>query len=117
MPALQKNMGRLDRIIRAVIGSALICQSKRQSGLFGKLQMVAGGMFLLYSITGSDPLLARFGVSTKPKAENNLFNMLKQTLPGHGDNPQKMEQPFPRKEIQRDCHKNGKTVADHLAIP
>jgi hypothetical protein len=61
-------------------------------------ETLIGGAFLVYGLTGFDPLLKLFGASTIPKAEDNVLNRLKQVAPGQGINPRLTQQAVPKQD-------------------
>jgi hypothetical protein len=113
------NMGPTDRSIRGVLGLIMLAM-----GLFGShrnlwsgLGVGVGAAFLIYGITGYDPLLKLFGASTRKEADNHLINLAKQALPGHGDKPMTVQQPMPRSSIRRREIEQGlQTLSDALAL-
>jgi hypothetical protein len=63
---IPKNMGMVDRIARGLIGGVMMLSaitSPRQN-LWSRITMFAGGAFMVYGLSGYDPLLSAAGTST-----------------------------------------------------
>lgn len=111
------NMGNADRIVRGALGSWLFLNGMRylfQGGWLRRMESLVGGAFVVYGITGFDPLLKFFGASTIPGAEDNILNRMKQTAPGQGINPRLTQQAIPQKKTN--AYNQDKTVAESLSI-
>lgn len=113
--AVMKNMGKADRVLRSLLGFLLLLDGLThfRKGTLRPLEVMTGGAFLVYGVTGFDPLLKRFGVSTIPGTADSLFNLLRQFAPGQGINPILTQQASPRHSA------NGavpKSLADETAI-
>lgn len=95
MTATPVNMGQTDRIVRGIMGGLMLWNGLNNFGLSGirKLETLVGGAFLFYGITGFDPLLKAFGVSTIPGQENNVMNAAKQAAPSQDVNPMQTQEP------------------------
>lgn len=61
---LAKNMGQTDRIIRTILGAALIVAWFMVSGSFAWLLLVVGLVLLATAAIGSCPPYALLGIST-----------------------------------------------------
>jgi hypothetical protein len=93
MTAAPINMGTTDRIVRGIMGGLMLWNGLnhlRYSG-FRKLETLVGGAFLVYGITGFDPLLQAFGVSTIPGNENNVLKVAKEKAANQGITQQQTE--------------------------
>jgi len=115
MAIIKRNMGTVDRIIRSLIGGALIANGIINAhSLSGMLKAFAGGAFIINGISGFDPLLKASGSSTIPGAEDNIINKIKMRSPGQGINPILTQQAIPKKRTPR--IKFQKTFASSTAI-
>jgi hypothetical protein len=79
------NMGKTDRLVRSVLGSWLFMNGMRHrtgGGWFRRMESLVGGAFVVYGLTGFDPLLKLFGASTIPGADDHILNRMKKTVPG-----------------------------------
>lgn len=116
---LNNNMGKADRILRGVLGGVMLLDgmSHRHGAvaMLRRLEALTGSAFVLYGLTGFDPLLKMFGASTVPGAENNILNLAKQAAPGQGINPMLTQQPLPKKPVRG--INPEKPIADALVIP
>ena len=110
------NMGTTDRIVRGIMGGLMLWNGLThiQDSMGRKIESVIGGAFLIYGLTGFDPLLKAFGVSTIAGTENNLLNVAKQSAPGQGINPILTQQSVPQKETLG--MGTDQTLADATAI-
>jgi hypothetical protein len=97
-PTMTPNMGVADRLARGSLGGLLLVNgiTHFQNSIFRRWETLLGGAFLVYGLTGFDPLLKFFGASTIPNAENNVLNMIQQIKPGQGMHPQQTEQAIPK---------------------
>jgi hypothetical protein len=93
------NMGTADRLVRGALGGLLLVNgiTHFKHSAPRRWETLIGGAFLIYGLTGFDPLLKLFGASTIPKAKNNILNLLKQTAPGQGINPILTQQALPKR--------------------
>jgi hypothetical protein len=78
------------------------------------LETMTGSAFLIYGITGFDPLLKKLKLSTMPHSKNNLLSVLKQAAPGQGINPMLTQQAVPGKGMRRSVF--GQTYREISAI-
>lgn len=115
-PLLEVNMGQNDRLIRGALGAVMFLNGVMQprSNALTRFLSGVGGAFLLYGVTGFDPLLRLFGVSSIPGRNNNVMNKLKKSAPGHGINPILTEQAVPRNHSHTYPH--DATVSEALSI-
>jgi hypothetical protein len=96
------NMGRTDRIVRGTLGGWMLLNGLAHlagGGWWRRIESLVGGAFLVYGITGFDPLLKRFGASTIPGTENNIMNQIKHAAPGQGINPMLTQQAVPQQDL------------------
>lgn len=79
MMNLTRNMGMNDRIIRGLIGALLLWHGSRSEkpSKLNQVEKVVGGAFVVYGVTGIDPLLAALGVTTIPGDKHNVVNQMK----------------------------------------
>jgi uncharacterized membrane protein len=112
-----QNMGPADRVVRSTLGGAMLVNGLKHldHSWLRRLETGIGGLFLLYGVTGFDPLLKALGVSTVPGAEDNVLNQLKQVAPGQGINPMLTQQPLPRNVTRKS--NIDETIADSMIIP
>lgn len=75
----EQNMGLMDRIVRSALGGAMLMwtMNKEQTSAFDKAIGVVGGAFLVYGLTGWDPLLQAFDSTTKAGDDRNVLNKAK----------------------------------------
>jgi hypothetical protein len=99
---IQQNMGTMDRIVRGVMGSAMLLNGLRHLGHspVRKIESGIGGAFLVYGLTGFDPLLAAFGANTRPGSETNVWNLIRHALPGQGIKPSLTQYVAPQKPMR-----------------
>jgi uncharacterized membrane protein len=121
---LEQNMGPLDRGVRGGMGAFLLLAGllmpNKQSGIIrtiARIEMALGGAFLLYGVTGFDPLLAAAGATTRKNDENFVVKKMKQALPGQGIHPMSTQQAAPQQSAYRSEFTNRETVRDMLSIP
>jgi uncharacterized membrane protein len=116
MTATPVNMGTTDRVVRGIMGGLMLLNglANMKHSAFRKIETLVGGAFLVYGITGFDPLLKAFGVSTIPGRENNLLNVAKQAAPGQGINPIATQQSVPQTETRG--MSDEQSIADATAI-
>lgn len=99
---VSQNMGTVDRMVRGLLGAAMLLHGlvTENKTVFNRIELVVGGAFLTYGITGFDPLLTVWGVTTKPGDTDNLVNrIIKKQMPGQGMKPMLMQQPVPQKRF------------------
>lgn len=78
---LPQNMGQMDRIIRSAIGGALLMNGlARSASLLCRIGALIGGAFIIYGVTGYDPLLQATDTTTLPEDNNNLIRKTKNQL-------------------------------------
>lgn len=99
---LEPNMGPTDRVLRSLAGSAMLLNGLSHFGNspIRKLETAIGGAFLVYGLSGFDPLLKAWGASTLPGAENNLWNHIRSAMPGQGIRPILTQRVQPRKPMK-----------------
>jgi hypothetical protein len=114
--SLDHNLGLLDRVLRGVLGLSLIMRGASQQRVLSPWMVLGGSMLLIPSLTGTDPLLKAFGLSTKAQDENFFMNMMKQVKPGYGVPPLQTQQASPNREFLQRTHFTGKTLADALSV-
>jgi|GEM_PF-5315329 len=97
-----KNMGTADRLIRGIAGAAILMNglSHIRKSPLRKLEVAIGGAFLLYGISGIDPLLKQAGATTIPGTENSVWNQIRAALPGQGIKPILTQNVLPRFEVR-----------------
>lgn len=93
------NMGVTDRIVRGILGGLMLFNgaTHMRKSPARVVEAGVGGAFLLYGITGFDPLLKMFGASTISGAKDNILHRMKQAAPGQGINPMLTQQAIPQK--------------------
>jgi hypothetical protein len=114
--ACKKNLGMIDRLVRAGLALSVIKQGLHSKGLVGTLLVGGGIVMLIPSLTGTCPLMSRYGVSTRPGDENFFMKLAKQLLPGYGVSPLSTEQPTPRYFARNRKGILLHTLADLLSI-
>lgn len=112
----QKNMGKMDRIVRGTLGAVLLLNGLRNLGNspLRKIETLIGGAFFAYGVSGFDPLLSAYGASTIPGRENSLWNLFRQALPGQGIKPTLTQYVLPKGDIKR--FNENTTIAEALAV-
>ena len=111
-----KNMGSADRITRGALGGLMLLNglTHLNGGFFRRLETLVGGAFLVYGLTGFDPLLKAYGASTIPGAEDNVLHQLKRMAPGNGINPMLTQQASPQKNTRG--MRAGQTIKEATAV-
>jgi len=73
---MKKNMGSADRFIRiaAAFIIALLYYFNKISGATASILLVIAGIFIVTSFISFCPLYKLFGISTKPKAKQNIIS-------------------------------------------
>jgi hypothetical protein len=99
---LKPNMGIADRLFRGALGVFMLLNGIRAGGKlpWKAPEILLGSLFVVYGVTGVDPLLRRLNLSTIPRASNNLFSLVKQAAPGQGINPMLTQQPVPGQNLR-----------------
>ena len=79
MPELHQNMGTTDRVIRAAIGTALVMNwvTKDKPSLVCKIGGIIGSAFLVYGVSGWDPVLHALRTNTYSHDTENVVNKLR----------------------------------------
>lgn len=67
---MKKNVGQLDRIIRIILGIALLVLFFVLEGALGWISLVLGIVFLLTGIIRVCPLYLPFGINTRKLKKN-----------------------------------------------
>jgi len=99
--SLSKNMGIADRSIRGVAGFVMLMDGiLHPTSSLRQVESLVGGAFLLYALTGYDPLLALTGASTQAGKENNVLHQIKAALPGQGIQPVLTQNVLPRVAVK-----------------
>jgi hypothetical protein len=62
---MKQNMGTIDRALRIGSGLALMGMSNRNSGAFGYVLPLVGGLLLVEGLTSYSMMYERMGVSTR----------------------------------------------------
>ena len=103
MAAVMQNMGPTDRVVRGVMGAAMLWNGLQYFGNSPgrKIETFMGGAFLVYGLTGFDPLLKAFGATTIGGRENNVLNRFRAMLPGPGIKPALTDYVKPKKPLLR----------------
>jgi hypothetical protein len=112
----KENLGMIDRLVRAGIAFGVIKQGLNTKGLAGPLIVGGGILMLIPSVTGSCPLMSKFGASTRPGDNNYFMNLAKQVLPGYGSKPLSNEQATPKYFARNRKGIILHTLADLLAM-
>lgn len=112
---LPRNMGVTDRTVRSVLGGMLLMHAFGNNTFLRKWETIVGGAFLANALTGFDPVLALLRASTKAGDDRNVMNLMKQSLPGHGDKPMNVQQPFCKRSTRKQDFE-GQTMRDALAV-
>lgn len=125
--SMKQNMGLVDRLIRGILGSALLVHGilalnnasasggkhkKHAAKPDGKLggnvgwysaEVALGGVFLIYGLTGVDPVFSAYGVSSHAGDKNNLVNRIKKMKSGQRFQLQSnfLENAIPKKRLER----------------
>lgn len=79
MMNLPQNMGMTDRLVRSALGGMLMMSGLDHMNhpFYSRITMGIGGAFIFYGLTGFDPLLKLFGVTTHPGDTNNVIDKVK----------------------------------------
>jgi len=97
-----QNMGTADRLIRGLAGAVLMANGLRhiRKSPLRAWETAIGGAFLMYGVSGIDPLLHKVGATTIPGTENSVWNQIRATLPGQGIKPILTQNVIPRSEVK-----------------
>lgn len=92
VPTVDQNMGLMDRIVRAAIGGALLMNylnettgapektQKKEISAWTRFSGLLGGAFVIYGLTGWDPLFSLLKTSSHPGDEHNMANLGKEWM-------------------------------------
>ncbi|HEY9686194.1 MAG TPA: DUF2892 domain-containing protein [Coleofasciculaceae cyanobacterium] len=89
IPGIEQNMGILDRIVRGTIGGMLVMnfihglsdrEELEEVDTLSRISGIVGGAFVIYGLTGWDPLLKIFNTNTQPGNLQNLFNRTRRMM-------------------------------------
>lgn len=114
---IPQNMGNTDRMIRGLLGSFMLAHGMSANrSMLNQVEALVGGAFLVYGLTGFDPLLKAFGMTSIPGDSDNVANrIIKKQVPGQGIDPMENQQPVPQKQL-RQSRSLQRSIADRLAI-
>jgi hypothetical protein len=89
IPNIEQNMGIMDRIVRGAIGGMLVMnfihsltdrEEPEEVDTLSRIGGIVGGAFIIYGLTGWDPLLKLFNTNTQPGNMQNLMNRTRRMM-------------------------------------
>jgi hypothetical protein len=89
IPYIEQNMGIMDRIVRGTIGGMLMMNfihgltdraETEEVDTLSRIGGMVGGAFIVYGLTGWDPLLKLFNTNTQPGNMQNLLNRTRRMM-------------------------------------